>query len=359
MTEIGTDSNPQESVLLLKDEVDRLYSVLETNALISSSLDLTFVLGTLMEKAKEVTRAEASSLMLVDEEKQELYFHTIRGEKSEALRNIRLKVGEGISGWVAKEGSPVLVENAAEDPRFYRKADEKSHFVTKSMMCVPLKSRRRILGTVQVLNKREPYGTQFNRQDLRIFEGLANQAAIAIENARLHEMATVDGMTGLYLKTYFLARLEEEYRRAKINNSPLALIMSDIDHFKKVNTEYGHVGGDAALIELAHVIKDTIFKIGKDDIAGRYGGEEFCVLMPETGPERALEVGELIRKNIESQPISIEDKFAHITISIGVCCFPFHQEFIHDTEDFVKRADDALYICKDSGRNCVRLYEKK
>lgn len=344
---------------VLKDEVDRLYSVLETNALISSSLDLAFVLGTLMEKAKEVTRAEASSLMLVDEEAQELYFHTIRGEKSEALKSIRLKIGEGISGWVAQEGQPVLVENAADDPRFSHKADDKSHFVTKSMICVPLKSRRRILGTVQVLNKVEQYGNQFNRQDLRLFEGLANQAAIAIENARLHEMATVDGMTGLYLKQYFLARLEEEYRRARLNETPMALIMSDIDHFKKVNTEFGHVGGDAALIELAHVIKDTILSIGKDDIAGRYGGEEFCVLMPETEPERAMDVGEQIRKAIESQPIPIEDKFANITISIGVCCYPMHKEFIRDTEDFVKRADDALYICKDAGRNVTKFYEKK
>ena len=347
-----------DSVIVLRDEVDRLYSVLETNAIISSSLDLNFVLGTLMEKAKEVTRAEASSLMLVDEEAQELYFHTIRGEKSEALKSLRLKVGEGISGWVAQEGHPVLVEDARNDPRFSSKGDDQSHFVTKSMMCVPLKSRRRILGTVQVLNKREDVGHQFNAQDLRIFEGLANQAAIAIENARLHEMATVDGMTGLYLKSYFMARMEEEYRRARLNDTPMALIMSDIDHFKKVNTNFGHVGGDAALVELAHVIKDTIFKIGKDDIAGRYGGEEFCVLMPETGPDRAFEVGEKIRKAIESQPIPIEDKFANITISIGVCCYPYHKEFIHEAEDFVKRADDALYICKDNGRNCTRLYEK-
>lgn len=341
---------------VLRQEINRLYNVLEVNALISSSLDLTLVLDTLMAKAKEVMGSEASSLMLVDEEKQELYFHTVKGDKSDAVRAIRLKLGEGISGWVAQEGQPILVADAAQDHRFSKKADKSSGFHTRSMMCVPLKVTRRIIGTVQVLNKIQ--GT-FNEADLRVFQQLATQAAIAIENARLHELATVDAMTGLYLKHYFRARLVEEFRRAKVTGKPLSVIMSDIDFFKKVNDKFGHQGGDAALVGLARVIKETVQGLGKDDMAGRYGGEEFCVLLPESGPERAIEVAEMIRKNIESTAIPVGDQEAKITISVGCSSYPLHSQYITSEEDFIRLADEALYICKAKGRNCSSLYEER
>ncbi|MCB1327080.1 MAG: sensor domain-containing diguanylate cyclase [Spirochaetales bacterium] len=351
------NSSDSSDLKALREENGRLYSVLEANKMLSSSLDLGLVLDGLMERAKEVTDAEASSLMLLDEEKDELFFHTVKGEKSEAIKKIRLRMGEGIAGWVAQHGEPVLVEDAANDPRFSNRADQASSFVTRTMMCVPLQLKRRVIGTVQVLNKGN--NQSFHGGDLKIFSILANQAAIAIENARLHEMATVDGMTGLYIKNYFMARLSEEYRRARLQNRPLALLMSDIDFFKKVNDRFGHPGGDRALVELASVIKETVHRLDSDDIAGRYGGEEFCVLLPDSDQSRALEVGELIRKNIESRPIPIGNEEAHITISIGISCLPAHSDYVTDTEDLIKLADEALYICKDQGRNCVALYEER
>ena len=340
----------------LEAENERLYQLLDANRMLSSSLEPRLVLDALMEKARDVLQAEASSLMLLDEDTKELYFHTIKGSKADALKDIRLKLGEGISGWVAEHAQPVLVADCQNDPRFSRKADEDSGFETLSMMCVPLQVRRGVIGTVQVLNKisREP----FNDRDLKFFQLLADQAAVAIENARLHEMATVDGMTGLYLKTYFLARLEDSFRRVRQFGGELSLLMSDIDHFKKVNDQYGHQGGDQALITLAQVIRDTVQHLDTEDLAGRYGGEEFCVLLPTSGPQEALAVAERIRKNIEAHPIPIEDKQAAITISIGVSSWSLHSQWIHEAEDFVKLADEALYICKDRGRNCSALYEK-
>ncbi|HMU83958.1 MAG TPA: sensor domain-containing diguanylate cyclase [Leptospiraceae bacterium] len=336
-------------------ERDRLYRILEVNTVISRSLRLDAVLTLLMEKAKEVTESEASSLMRVDEEKQELYFHTIQGDKSDAIRHIRLKIGEGIAGWVAKEGKPLLVADASKDPRFSRRADEASKFVTRSMMCVPLVVSRGVIGTVQVLNKKN--GEFFNETDLRLFEVMANQAAIAIENARLHEMATVDGTTGLYKKDYFIMRMEEEFRRSRNTGKPMSVIMSDIDHFKNVNTQFGHLGGDAALVELARVIRETVQEEGPEMMPGRYGGEEFCVLIPGEGPEQALGLAEKIRKRIEAEPIHIGDQVTHITISIGVSSWPTHTEHIQALDDFFRLADEALYICKDRGRNCSSLYD--
>lgn len=350
------NSTPSERLMeSLIRERDQLYRILEVNAVISRSLRLEAVLSLLMEKAKEVTEAEASSLMLVDEDAQELYFHTIRGEQSEAIRHIRLKIGEGIAGWVAKEGKPLLVADASHDPRFSRKADQASTFVTKTMMCVPLVVSRGVIGTVQVLNKQN--GEFFDETDLRLFEVMAIQAAIAIENARLHEMATVDGTTGLYKKDYFILRMQEEFRRSKTQNRPMSVIMSDIDFFKKVNTNYGHLGGDTALVELARVIRETVAEDGSDVMPGRYGGEEFCVLIPGAGPEAALAVAERIRKRIEAEPIHIGDQVTHITISIGVSSWPEHKDHIQALEDFFRLADEALYICKDRGRNCCSLYD--
>lgn len=346
-----------EKMTRLEREVGRLYQVLEANRTLSSSLDLQLVLERLMAKAREVCEAEASSLMLMDEDVQELFFFTVQGEKSDAVKKIRLKMGEGIAGWVASNGEPVLVEDCSKDPRFFRGADQSSGFHTRSMMCVPLIFRKRIFGTVQVLNKAGD--RNFDREDLKILQVMSDQAAIAVENARLHELATVDQATGLYRKDYFLARLDEEYRRYNNLGTPFSLIMSDIDHFKKVNTEYGHQGGDAALLELAGMILRTIRDEGEEDLAGRYGGEEFCVLMPNTREERALAVAEKIRKNIEAHRFYIEGREAAITISIGVTSMPFHRDFVHNSEDMIKFADEALYLCKDRGRNCCALFQKK
>jgi len=340
----------------LQKQLKKLYEVLDANRYLSSTLNLTLVLERLLEKAKEVIEAEASSLMLLDEEKQELYFHTVLGEKSEKLKNIRLKVGEGISGWVAKNAEPVLVEDCSKDSRFYRKADETSGFQTRSMICVPLIYRKRVLGTIQVLNKTNH--RNFDQEDLKIFQIMADQAAIAIENARLHNLATIDNATGLYRKEYFLMRLKDEYLRYQYTGMPLSLLMSDIDHFKRVNTEYGHIGGDIALKELAKVILSVINESKEEDIAGRYGGEEFCVLMPTSNNKRALELAEEIRKRIEQHRFFIDGREARITISIGISNLPLHKDIVKDYEDLIKLADEALYLCKDRGRNCCAVYEK-
>lgn len=344
------------TLIELEEENRRLFDVLEVNAILSRYLRLDVVLDALLEKTKKICEAEASSLMLRDVETDELYFHAIKGEETDVLQNLRLKLGEGISGWVAQNKEPVLVEDCKKDKRFYKEADEKSRFDTRTMMCVPLIFKSCVLGTIQVLNRIN--GQAFTAKDLRIFQVLANQAAVAIENARLHEMATVDGMTGLYTKDYFMARLREEYQRARHLKQPLSLLMSDIDFFKKVNDAYGHQGGDQALISLAKVIRNTVASFKSEDIAGRYGGEEFCALLPGRDKESAIEVGEKIRKTIEKYPVPIEEKTAKITISIGVSTLPLHTEFIKEPEDFIKLADEALYLCKARGRNCVSVYEK-
>ena len=154
-------------------------------AAISSVMEFQPLIEMIMEKSKEVMNAEASSLMMLDVETNELIFNVATGEKGAALREIRLPVGKGIAGWVAEHKEPLLVPDAYADPRFNREADKMSGFQTRSILCVPLMIQERILGVVQVLN---PRGREsFAEGDRRVFTSFADQAAIAVENTRLYE----------------------------------------------------------------------------------------------------------------------------------------------------------------------------
>ncbi len=340
----------------LEKENRDLLEVLDLNTSLSSSIHLETILDSLIEKAKLICEAEAGSLMLFDEVNQVLYFHTIKLDKnSESLKDVRLKLGDGIAGWAAKTKESVLIEDCLNDSRFYRGADKLSKFKTRTMMCAPLIARSNVLGTIQIINHKR--NKTFSKKNLYILDILATQAAIAVYNAKLHKMATVDSLTGLYMKHYLLSNMKQEYKKAKHNNTALSLFMSDIDLFKKVNDEHGHQGGDAALVELARIMRDIVHSKENQDMAGRYGGEEFAVLLPGKDENEALNLAEQIREKIESTPIIIGDKKVNITISIGVSSYPLHDNLIEKAEDFVKLSDNALYQCKANGRNCVTIYK--
>ncbi len=163
-----------------------LTRLLEVNRLITSTLDVKALLRIIMEQVQTVANAEASSLMLLDEARQELVFDVALGEKGESVKSIRVKVGEGIAGTVARDGVPILVKDAGSDSRWSRRADDKSGFKTRTILCVPLAARGRLIGVMQALNRRD--GRPFSEaEDLPILEAFAAQAAIAIENARLFE----------------------------------------------------------------------------------------------------------------------------------------------------------------------------
>ena len=154
------------------------------SAILNSTLDPREVQRRAMESATELMKAEAGSLLLVDEEKNELYFEVALGEKGAQVKEIRLKVGEGIAGWVAEHGEPLIVDDVQSDPRFAKKADKKSSFVTRNMICVPVRIKEKMIGVLQAINRLEE---AFEQEDLELFQMLANQVAIAIDNARLVE----------------------------------------------------------------------------------------------------------------------------------------------------------------------------
>ncbi|GAB4436662.1 MAG: HD domain-containing protein [bacterium] len=169
----------------LKKEYERLKSLLRITTLLNSSLDVDYVKKKTIEGITELVNAEVGSLLLLDEKTNELYFEVALGEKGEKVKEIRLKIGEGIAGTVAKERKSYIVEDVSKAPRFFKKADEKSGFVTKSIMCSPLEYQGRLLGVIQAINKKD--NSTFNAADLRLFESFAHIVSISIENANLFQ----------------------------------------------------------------------------------------------------------------------------------------------------------------------------
>lgn len=171
-----------------------------------------------------------------------------------------------------------------------------------------------------------------------------------IENAyheEIYRLTTVDGLTQVYNKRYFLETLEREIGRAQRYQRDLSLIMFDIDHFKKINDSYGHLAGDHVLKHLAMVIKS---RIRREDILSRYGGEEFSIILPEIDLENAIQFAEKIRKLVEKAVFTFEDTEIPVTISIGVTNYDTQQA---DVSEFIKVADEKLYEAKQAGRNRV------
>jgi diguanylate cyclase (GGDEF)-like protein len=335
----------------LKGQLKQFSSLIDATGALSSTLELKSVLDIIMRESREVLHAEASSLLLLDKKNEELEFYIAQGDKGEAVKNIRLKMGQGIAGWVAETGESVLVRDALKDDRFFKGADEKTKFKTKSLIAVALKGNRGVVGVVEVLNK---IGAKsFTKTDLKILEAFAIQAGFAIENARLYEMAITDGMTKLYIKRFFTYRLEEELLRARRYKNKLGLLIIDIDHFKKVNDTHGHQAGDKVIIEVANILKDTARNV---DIPCRYGGEELALIAPETGKEGMLILAERLRKRIEDAEIDVEGKIVKITVSVGCVVYPDCKEY-ENPDELVKCADSALYYGKENGRNAVTMFD--
>lgn len=163
---------------------EQLRTLTKLSAILNSTLDPKEVQKRAMEAATELMNAQVGSLLLVDEKNNELYFEVALGEKGAQVKEIRLKIGEGIAGWVAQHGEPLIVEDVQKDPRFAKKADKKSSFVTRNMICVPVRIKDKTIGVLQAINKEEG---AFAQEHLELFQMLANQVGIAIENARLME----------------------------------------------------------------------------------------------------------------------------------------------------------------------------
>jgi diguanylate cyclase (GGDEF)-like protein len=182
-----------------------------------------------------------------------------------------------------------------------------------------------------------------------VFTTIAQQAAVAIENARHYQLATVDQLTDLYLRHHFMQRLSEERARSQRYRSPFAVLMLDLDTFKEINDRHGHNTGDRFLRMTADAIRRSL---RGPDIACRWGGDEFCVLLPQTHVEAAQATAERIRREIAALSSTLPGIQA--TASVGISTYP--SDFEGSLDDLVRRADQALYRAKREGRDRVAVF---
>jgi diguanylate cyclase (GGDEF)-like protein len=317
---------------------------------LTSTLKLKEVLNVIAEQTTELVQCEAWSLLLMDPRTDELSFEIVRGPRPDVVRGFRIKVGQGIAGWVAKEGQPILVQDAQKDPRFYPQVDDTSGFRTRSILCVPLVSKEKILGVIELINKLDH--SSFDRHDLELVSTLAGYGAIAIENARLYEqaeeLAITDDTTQIPNMRYFHHILSRELGRAQRRSSPLALLFIDLDHFKMVNDTYGHFHGSRLLREIAHLLKRSLRAV---DLVARYGGDEFVALLPDTDHVTAFRLAERLRAQLEAFAYRPDPAITiRVTCSVGVASFPDQAK---TKEDLVRTADQAMYRAKGTRRNVV------
>jgi diguanylate cyclase (GGDEF)-like protein len=235
-------------------------------------------------------------------------------------------------------------------PRYLGKAPAHTKFFseTASRMFIPLVSFGQTLGVLALDSSK---ADAFRDGDQQSLESVADICATAIQNAhyvdRVKQLAYLDGLTGIFNRRFFELRIMEEIERARRYGTGMAVIMADIDEFKRLNDEFGHVLGDEVLRQVSSLFHQQVRKV---DVVCRYGGEEFAILLTQVTPEQALTVAGKLRKRVEGWQFPGVPRT--VTISAGAAAFPEHGT---TRDGLVKAADSALYAAKQAGRNAVRL----
>lgn len=332
----------------LSDELETLIDIGKT---LTSHLTLESVYRVVMEKVGNLLRPQAWSLLTVDDATGELCFEIVVSPQPEKLQGTRLQPGEGVAGWVAQQGTPLLVPDVSKEPRFSSQIDVEIGFVTRSIVCVPLVADSRIVGVIQLLNGLGQ--SEFTQQDQRILSTIADFTAIAIENCRLlqkvRDLTITDDLTGLYNNRHFQSLCEYEMERATRYGNELSMVFLDLDHFKQVNDTYGHLTGSRLLKEVGLLILDVIRKV---DHAARYGGDEFVFLLPSTGKQGAMGMAQNLLTQLRAADfLSDCGQPIRVTASIGVATYPTNAYCL---QELTKLSDEAMYEVKRSSRNAVK-----
>jgi len=287
---------------------------------------------------------------LLDEVKQELYFELAVGKGAQVLKGMRIKVGQGIAGWVAEHDEAVIVPDVSQDTRFFSKVDEKTNIETHSIVAVPVRYRDHCLGVIELIDCVGPEG--FQQRDLALLEALADFAAIALENARhvkrIHELTITDDCTNLFNARHMDFILETEIYRSQRYGYEFSLVFIDLDHFKNVNDTHGHLIGSKLLFEVGQKVRAACRRI---DFAFRYGGDEFVLVLPQASKENAYVVAKRVHKLIRETTWLVEDGLnIHFTASIGVASYPGDAK---TKVELLHLADEAMYLVKNTTRNGV------
>jgi diguanylate cyclase (GGDEF)-like protein len=309
----------------------------------------------ILRHSTELLRSERGSLLLFDEASNELEVKAAVGPRADVAQDERVRLNESVSGAVLLDGRPRVVRDLTTTEMHRAPAERK--YKTNSFISYPIITGGRKVGVINMTDKTG--GEPYNELDLHLLESMAPQMALALDRAGWHQKATqfqllsiTDPLTGLLNRRYLEERLGEEFERSKRHRFPMSFLMIDIDNFKEYNDRYGHQAGDLALEITAQCLKSALRSA---DVASRYGGEEFSILLPQTSATEALVIAERIRSRVEksSYPHGDSQPGGAVTVSIGISAFGPKLE---TPSSIIGAADHALYVAKSRGKNCVVSY---
>jgi diguanylate cyclase (GGDEF)-like protein len=283
-----------------------------------------------------------SQVSLMLREEGELVMRAFHGELTPCFPAVgRFAVTQQPWSELLDTSGTVIERDLTTSPEPFRLFTE-----SRSRMSIPLISFGQTLGVLTLHSSRV---NAFNKSELQSLESVADICANSIQNAhyveRVKQLAYLDGLTGIFNRRFFELRITEEIERSRRYRTAMAVIMADIDQFKRLNDEFGHLLGDEVLRQVSSIFHQQVRKI---DIVCRYGGEEFALLLTQTNVEQAFAVAEKLRKTIQKWQFPGVPRA--ITISAGVAAFPLHGR---NRDELVRAADSGLYLAKQAGRNRV------
>lgn len=317
---------------------------------LTSELELDAILRAIMRQMEQYFQPEQWSLLVMDEPRQELFYAVVVGGAEMDLRNLRVPLGQGLAGWVAEHGETLVIPRAENHPRL-EQPDTGKQFRIHSAICMALRSRQRTLGVLQLFNCRPE---MFAEETISFLQLLCDYAAIAIENAnaveRVQQLTITDDCTGLYNQRQLYRLLDKEAENWRLVGAPFSLCFIDLDYFKRVNDEHGHLIGSRALAEFGQALRSLVRPV---DTVFRYGGDEFVVLLHDTGKNEAARVVRRLHQALRNRPLRISDNLElTVSASYGVATWP---EDAAEINELIRSADAAMYRVKGSTRDDVGL----
>lgn len=342
-------------------------------------IDLKGMLKNILLWANRFVPSESGSILLDDptlnQERQKkgfLYFVSCFGRGSKKLIGTTLPVSVGIVGKTYLSGRAYISKKAQFDRHFYPGIDKKTKFLSQSIVCAPIKIRRTTIGVIELINRLK--GIDYAPNDLTLLKIFAEHTSMLIQNSldakRFGELSIKDNLTGLFNDRYFFDRLTKEVEKAVKKGGDLSVIFLDLDRFKEVNDNHGHLAGSQVLIEVGNILADAAYRMNA--VPTRYGGDEFIVILPDTTLERAADYAEMIRKTIERYTF-IKHRYRSgekalrikglVTSSIGIASMRASLKDMSTVKEIrdalIKLADGAMYQSKELGRNRITpVYQK-
>ncbi len=318
---------------------------------LTSNLELDPLLRAILGKMEEYFGPERWSLLMVDDENQELYYALNAGN---IVSKARLRMGEGIAGYVAKTGEPLVIPDVRLNREWMRFSIAHPELNLQSIACVPLRHGNHTLGVLQLHNSKLDLLPGSSLSFLRV---LCDYAAIALQNARqvklVHRLSITDDCTGLYNSRYLYTMLDREIEAAKVTGGfqpgrHFSLLFFDLDRFKGVNDTHGHLVGSRLLAEIGNLVKKTL---GPEHMAFRYGGDEFVALLLHLDKSAAAEMVSFLRDRLRrTDLLAGEGVNLRVTASFGLATFPQDGEDLHG---IIRAADSMMYCAKAEGRDRV------